>query len=557
MAGLVYNLPAMPETVNQTKNVVSRDRFILAAALLLALHALLLVSSSWNKSPTYDEPAHLKFGLVYLDEGRLPEADAQKMPVTLLNALALRVCGGTTGDFETDRRFLLCARLPTMLASLVLGLGLLCWSTGRHGRTGGLLTLALYCLSPTVIAHARLVTNDLYTALATAAAVYTFVYTFWQLSRRPSARWFLLGGACLGLAQACKFSSVVLVPAFAAILLLSRARSPLAAFFKERPSRRGLVLLYPLAAFFVLGAVYRFDGLFQTMDSFQFHSYTFAWLKARAPWLRLPLPRVYLEGLDLSRYISTHAGVIRGHNYLLGRLSDDGWWYYFLVVTVLKTPLGTLGLLALRCLRPLKSAAAHASGAFSAFLLLPAAALFLFFSLFSSVQLGIRYLLPALPLVFIWVGGLLDRNRPGAVPPVRPLKIAVTILLAAAAISSLAASPDYISYTGELAGPRLHAWKLMADSNLEWGQDRWYLQQYRQRHPEALVSPQQPVAGHLVVRVNQLTGVFLPNRYRWLRENFEPVDTIRGSYLVYNISQAELDAITRTEETGRPRRTCP
>lgn len=550
MARLVYNLPEMTETGNQKKNGVPRDRFILAAALLLALHAVLLVSSSWNKSPTYDEPEHLKFGLVYLDEGRLPEADAQKMPVTLLNALALRVCGGTTGEFETDRRFLLCARLPTMLASLVLGLGLLCWSTGRHGRAGGLLTLALYCLSPTVIAHARLVTNDLYTALAAAAAT----YTFWQLCRRPSVCWFLLGGACLGLAQACKFSSVVLVPAFAAILLSSAARTPLARYLRQRPVRWGLVVLYPSAAFLVLAAIYRFDGVFQPQEQFEFHSYTFAWLKARLPWLRLPLPRIYLEGLDLSRYISTHPGVIRGHNYLFGRLSDDGWWYYYLCVGALKIPLGILALFALRGLRLLRRAVHRPPEPSAAlFLLVPALALFVFFSFFSSVQLGIRYLLPVLPLLFIWTGGLLGQRRPGQ----RSLNITVAAMLLAAMLSSLAAFPDYISYTGELAGPRLHTWKLMADSNLEWGQDRWYLREYLGQHPEAQLNPKEPAAGHLVVRVNQLTGVFLPNRYRWLRENFEPVGTVRGSYLVYNISQAELDAITRTDETGRPAEDLP
>ncbi len=151
---------------------------------------------------------------------------------------------------------------------------------------------------------------------------------------------------------------------------------------------------------------------------------------------------VYLEGLDLSRYISTHPQVIRGHKYLLGRLNDDGWWYYYVVV-----------------------------------------ALLVFFSLFSSVQLGIRYLPPALPLLFIWIDGLLESSSRCPAPPARPLKVAVAILLAALAISSLAAFPDYISYTGELAGPRIHACRLMADSNLEWGQDRWYLQQYLRQHP--------------------------------------------------------------------------
>ncbi len=531
----------MRPTTNQPDTVLSRTPFRTAAALLLVLHALLLVTSSWNTSPTYDEPEHLKFGLVYLEDGRLPEADAQRMPVTLFNAAALKICGGALEDFETDRRFLLAARLPTMLASMLLGLGLLCWSTACFGRRGGLLSLALYCLSPTVIAHGRLVTNDLYTALAMAAAA----WSFWRLCRSPSIPLLVLAGACLGLAQACKFSSVALVPAFACILLSTAARAPLAAFLRKNPVRWVLVLFYPLTAFFVLGAVYRFDGLFRPMENFEFHSYTFAWIETRMPWLRLPLPRVYLEGLDLSRYISNHPGVIRGHNYLLGRLSDDGWWYYYLVVALFKTPLGSLGLFVLRCLRPLKNTALSAAGPLSLFLLVPALALLLFFSLFSPVQLGIRYLLPALPLIHIWIGGLLVQGKgPGAVSPARPLRIGAAVLLLAAAVSSLAVFPDYISYTGELAGPRIHAWRLMADSNLEWGQDRWYLGAYLQKHPQAILNPQEPTAGHIVVRVNLLTGVFQEERFRWIRENFDPVGRVRGSYLVYQISPEALAGLT-------------
>jgi len=519
--------------------MIERKPFIAAAALLLLVHAVLLVASSWNKSPTYDEPEHLKFGLVYLERGTLPEADAQRMPVTLLNGLAFAPGGIDVDEIQTDRRRLLMARLPTMAVSLLLGLGLLLWSAGRFGRSGGLLTLALYCLCPTVLAHARLVTNDLYTAMAVAAAV----YTFWTLCRRPSVRWLILSAATLGLAQGCKFSAMMLLPAFGAVLIVSaRARAPLAAWLRERPARWGLLALYPVGAFLALGALYRFDGMFLAQADFEYHSYTLAWLKARLPWLRLPLPRVYLEGLDLSRYISTHPEVIRGHNYLFGRLNDDGWWYYYLAVGLLKMPLAVLAILGLRVFRRLRDG-------LTPFLLAPALALFLFFSFLSSVQLGIRYLLPVLPLLYIWAGSLLD-SRQSHLPRIR---MATALLLLAAAISSLLAYPDYISYTGELAGPRIHAWRLMADSNLDWGQDRWHLSEYRRQHPEAIVNPEGPTAGHLVVRVNLVTGVFHAERYRWLREHFEPEETIRGSYLVYRIDEADLAAV----QSGAPPREGP
>lgn len=527
---------------------IPRRLFLGAALLLLALHGVLLAASSWNKSPTYDEPEHLKFGLAFIERGGPEEADAQRMPVTMLNAIGLRLGGGTVESIGTDRRHLLFARVPTMLASLVLGVFLLCWSSARFGRPAGLLALSLYALCPTVIAHGRLATNDLYTALAVFAAVYFFR----RLCRAPSAVLLILAGGALGLAQACKFSAVVLVPAFGLVLLLPAARGRLAAWLREHPSRWGLAALFPLSALVALGAAYGFDGLFMAQGEFSYHSYAFAWLEARMPWLRLPLPRIYLEGLDLSRYISTHPEVVRGHNYLFGRLSDDGWWYYFIAVWLLKTPLGTIGIIALRAFRRVRDE-------LTPFLLLPAAAIFAFYSLFSTVQIGVRYLLPLLPLIFLWAGGLL---RGGRVFP-RPLKLAVAALLTATAISSLAAFPDYISYTGELAGPKVHAWRLVADSNLEWGQDRWHCRAYLEEHPEAILNPVEPTPGHLVVRVNLVTGVFHEERCRWLRENFVPVGTLRGSYLVFRISPDELAAaMTSGAEINRsawrwPRRCGP
>jgi len=517
---------------DRPEKTIPRRTFIAAALLLLALHGLLLAASSWNKSPTYDEPEHLKFGLAFIERGGPQEADAQRMPVTMFNAMAFKLVGGTDPEaIQSDRRALLAARAPTMLASLGLGLFLLGWASRRYGRAAGVLSLALWCFSPTVLAHGRLVTNDLYTALAVALAVWSFQ----RLCQAPAPRWFLIGGAALGLAQACKFSAVVLVPAFGAILLMPRARAELARFLRENPSRWGWVAAFPAVAFLVLGAFYFFDGLFRPMAGSGYHSYLFAWMEAKLPWLRLPLPRIYLEGLDLSRYISTHPQVVRGHNYLLGRLSDNGWWYYFIVVWLLKTPLGTIGILSLRAFRRLRDGLAP-------FLLAPAAAIFLFYSLFSTVQIGIRYMLPVLPLLFFWAGGLLRSSMPLS----RALKTGIAALLLGTAISSLAAFPDYISYTGELAGPKRNAWRLLADSNLEWGQDRWHCRRYLDDHPEAILNPREPVAGHLVVRVNLVTGVFREKQFSWLRENFRPVGILRGSYLIYRITPQELAAVPST-----------
>ena len=62
-------------------------------------------------------------------------------------------------------------------------------------------------------------------------------------------------------------------------------------------------------------------------------------------------------------------------------------------------------------------------------------------------------------------------------------------------------------------------------------------------HPHAVVNPRGPTAGHLVVDVNLVTGVFDSEAYRWLRENFEPSGHIAHGYLVYNIKPADLSQL--------------
>ena len=52
-----------------------------------------------------------------------------------------------------------------------------------------------------------------------------------------------------------------------------------------------------------------------------------------------------------------------------------------------------------------------------------------------------------------------------------------------------------------------------------------------------------PVAGTIVVRVNALVGTTQPERYRWLRETFEPVEHIAYAHLVFHVTPEDLRRI--------------
>jgi hypothetical protein len=137
-------------------------------------------------------------------------------------------------------------------------------------------------------------------------------------------------------------------------------------------------------------------------------------------------------------------------------------------------------------------------------------------------------------------------------------KISAWALIAYLFISVFSYYPYDISYFNEIVWDRKQAYKYLADSNIDWGQGKNELHQYLAKYPGAAYGPNRPRAGRIVVGVNDLVGVTTdPEKYAWLRNNFEPVDTIVYSYLVYKISPEEIDHLCATtsycdEEKGNP-----
>jgi len=109
------------------------------------------------------------------------------------------------------------------------------------------------------------------------------------------------------------------------------------------------------------------------------------------------------------------------------------------------------------------------------------------------------------------------------------------VLASWVAVSTLSYYPHFISYFNEFVPDRKLAYRHLADSNLDWRGNEWYLAEYIRHHPDTIIDPRKPEAGRIVVAVNALVGVNRdPEQYRWLREHFAPVDHIAYSFLVYD-----------------------
>ncbi|MCA1593496.1 MAG: hypothetical protein LC754_12770 [Acidobacteria bacterium] len=87
----------------------------------------------------------------------------------------------------------------------------------------------------------------------------------------------------------------------------------------------------------------------------------------------------------------------------------------------------------------------------------------------SGINIGVRYVLPALPFLFIMSGAFLDWLLTRYANRRAVLALAVG-LLCLMGVETVRAYPDYMTYMNQLASRAPHWWYL-SDSNVEWGDD--------------------------------------------------------------------------------------
>jgi 4-amino-4-deoxy-L-arabinose transferase-like glycosyltransferase len=515
--------------------VSARECFLrlLAPALLLATMAGLMVDAARHKRLVYDEVDNLAYGRRYLREGPAAIPHGQRMPVLALNALGCihRQCRTPFVNRSDQTRLL--ARAATIVAVLALGVVVYAWAGALFGPLAALAALWLHVFNPNMLGHGKQVTSDVPAALFTALAV----YLLWRHLRGPRVLTFVGAAAATAAAILAKITSVLLLPVmaglFAAHLALARERPRLTRRGAARGLGRGLAFLLLVLAF--VNAGYQFDGTFTPAAGIAWRSQALQPLRG----LQVPLllPRALLWTLDQSYLVQEDPRVGRGANYVLGQLNTDGRWYAFPLMVLLKTPLALFALLAWA----LWLRAPGERPALALWLLGPALAWVAFFSLFVKPQIGVRYLLPAFPFLFVLAA------RPTAAARGRTPRLLLGALLLWYAGSSLSYRPHYVAYFNEAIGSRLDAYRYLADSNLEWEDAFYWVTEYRLKHPDRpfAYEPRAPQAGWVLVSANELVGIFDPERFRWLRENFRPLDHVAYGHLLFYVPPERVDELKR------------
>jgi hypothetical protein len=479
-------------------------RWTLSAALLVAAFLLLALRHVQGQDPTYDERSYFGLGRAILRGAGWDGAALLHPPLSYYVA-SLPLLGARETPAASDAGPLLAARLTSLVVfGVPLLVAVLVWSRALYGRASSLVALALAAFSPTLLAHAPLITPDL--ALASTGFIAT--YLSW---RRPRS---LAWAAALGLALLAKAAAVLFAAAIAALALL-RARVEGA-----RTLRR--VALGFVVSWLVLLLGYGFSGMFDGASRQAVLDRTPPALRAPLSAAALVLPPPYLRMLGRQSTVAARGWP----SFLLGEISDRGFPHYYLVALAVKETIPFLVLLL----------AAALSLRFTPFrprdepaLLVPAALFLLVFSL-GTVQIGIRYVLPALPFLYVFASRVAagGAGRRG---------VAAVALAVAHAVVAVRGGPDYLSYFNALAGGSENGWRVLGDSNVDWGQNRSRAEEYARRHGAAFEPLVLPEEGLVVVSTNRVQGTMDPRPYRRLRDEYEPVDRIGRNWLVYDLAR--------------------
>ncbi len=548
-------------------------------ALILAGLLIALVAQARRVGITVDEPIHLLSSYLYW-RGAEPLQPSDMPPlIKIIGGWVPRLLGlpvpsdlGKVGDdrgewlsavIMMDRMsgrkaetVFFYSRLTLLVFPLLTALLIWRWGRQLFGPPAGVLAALAYALEPTVLAHSSLYKNDL-------AATFTYLlfwfcaWKFWRNPRRGLAA--CLGAATL-LAALSKMSMLFLIAVAPCLILVRYATR------REQGLRTAAAALLLVLAIPYLGmlAACQFDTrripAAELAALAQDPLLPKPFVLAAQVFRVLPVPRPLWTGcLSLLHDNSSPPSV-----YMLGQVYPGGSPLYFLVALAVKIPASLQILLCAGLALAVAGLVRRALQPADALWLLPG---FLYVGLasLSSLQLGVRLILPALPFGLLLCGsamGWLWRGEAKLIP---------ACLLVWLAFTSARAYPHGISFFNIWAGGPKDGLRYLADSNVDWGQGLPELYHYfhaggfrkmtlsyfgtdnpwryfTDRELELIAPPWsgefaladglKPQPGYYAISASLLPGHFFEtkyrNYYRVFRES-EPIARVADSIYVYKV----------------------
>jgi hypothetical protein len=270
--------------------------------------------------------------------------------------------------------------------------------------------------------------------------------------------------------------------------------------------------------------------------------------------LGLPVPAgEYFAGLRELALHNAHGQ----RAYFLGQTSlRGGWKAYYPVAILVKWPLIIIAVSLAGFVITFSARRRRTDF----WILLSFPLLYFALAIFAHFNIGERHVLPLLPFALLFAGAVgekLTRSRTG---------VAIAMMLVALnAADVLRYAPDYLSYFDAFISPK-RSYRLLADSNLDWGQGLLALHKYELEHPSeqtwlayfGSVDPQvygirarqlaenEQVSGTVIVSATELAGEYLtdPTGYRWLLQ-YGPMSVLDHSLFVFHVDHSSAEPLSR------------
>jgi hypothetical protein len=619
---------------------------ILICALLLALFAGMAHMAVISKSPTFDEPLHALSAWLQLRHGDFrvdPEdpplwkywagipnktdalrfenldafVDFHSHDVFMEWPLVVRILYQTPGNVEVSDQFIGRSRTMMLIVGVGLGVMIAFWSWKIGGAVAACAACLCFALDPNFLGHAPLVKND----VAFALVMLALSYAVWKVGQRITV-WNVITVALLcAAAMNVKYSALLLGPIVAALLII-RALLPQPWIFLRRELRSiparlgaaiGICLFAAIVTYIGIWACYQFrfrpapasnasldlqaqvrhaaenalrsanpNMVNPTMEQIQGFENT--------PFTRTAiffhqhhlLPEAFLTGL-----LYTYQSSLARSTYLLGEYSRTGWWYYFPVAMLVKSPLSLIAALlasvaaAIYAFRDRKNSIVESPHTWTALCLALPPAIYLLVAMTSNLNLGLRHVLPVYPYLYIAIGlaaSSVWRRRP------QVSQIAIAALALFLFIEARVGFPDYIAFFNAVAGGQRGGLYLLGDSNLDWGQDLKLLARWQQQNPGiplylvyfGVADPDaygidyinfpggyqfgrkielRTEPGVLAISATNLQGIYLSHQAREaysMVKQHEPLEVLGGSIYLYEWPPAGIALHSATTQTTRP-----
>jgi len=492
----------------------------LIVSILLVIFFVQAVTSMLQKSPTADEAAHHiapGYSFMKTRDFRLNSTgpplmeELSAIPLLFMKDLKISIdhpSWAETQRTEFSRQFLFVdnvdkvdrivfwSRVPIVLTGVFLGFLVFLWSSRLYGFKSGVFALFLYAFSPTILAHTRLVTMD----MGASCFIFLAVFCFYLYCKNPSFRNLIFSGVAFGLAQLSKYTAVYLYLLYLVFFLLIWFCSKRDFMVDYKISRNIKNFFFSIVFILLIGNFIVFCGYLFEMKPLLLNDID---VGEKIAFFEKFITRVFGNNSELlkekfisfalnqsipfSTYIMGFLGAsnqtLVEHKFvpmIFGNYNPDGWRYYYIIVFLLKTSFSVLILLVIAVLfsRGLKKDRMS-----ELFITIPVI-LLMMLTMLSVLQLGVRYILPIYPFLFVYISKIANVNiqdNKGFIQR-RLVYILILFLGFCHLFSSVKVFPHYLPYFNILAGGPSNGYKYLTRVNSDLGQELKGLAKYLDRN---------------------------------------------------------------------------